>query len=166
MEPRTKEILEKIVALGLPTVKGFITETINHIPIKKQKVSIQKELDQLLPLVPPTCMNIQYQNKEHYMFLYTCDRAIYNVDIELGKIINDDSDGNDITYLKNQMGVALSAPLNLYKNFLHKNESFANRLIAALPEGRKDIDFKVDHNTSLLYVYEDGTFVGVVIDPT
>jgi len=164
-DPKLRELMNNITTVAVPTIRTFVLEAVNHIEDEKKKEEFKKKLDNILPQAPLAGMKICIQGREFKMFFDICKNpGEHNPTEEMNKFPLDEMEEEQKKRLMEERNMLFSAPVNIYRGFVAKHIDFIEGLIEVLPDDRKDIQIKIEVNTSTYYMYTDGIFVGMYVE--
>lgn len=171
---KDSEYLGAVIGIGIPVVRSLYYDIIDRITDEKRRKQIRKKFDKLLPELPLGAKKIVFEEKTFYMYfkeIKSEELHKYNADDEtINKILRltnkRKDEASNFKYLLDDRNCTFSAPLNYNRVFMDKNKDFISELIDALPmdDEIRDIQFKIDEDLGIYFIYQDGVNYGLTVD--
>ncbi len=171
---KDEAFLEAVIGVGIPVVRSLYHDIINKIIDEKRRKQLKKKFDKLLPELPLGAKKIIIADKTFYMYfkeVTNSELSTYNMNREtIGKILKivgiTSDEASNFNYLVDDRNCTFSAPMNYNRVFMDKNKDFISELIDALPMDDiiRDIQFKIDDELGIYFVYQDGVNFGLTVD--
>lgn len=164
-DPRKKEFLQMVEAVGSPVVRQLLLEVIDNVKNKTKRNELKQKLDEILPARPLATRNIVFGSKRYFLVFKPCvSIEDYSIEAELEKVKSVIPEEKH-EYFMNEVSITLSVIPNIYQRLMDTNTEFATKLESNLPDDKKDIFTNlIEHKTSTVCMYESGLHFAMYVE--